>query len=86
MSSHNDLFVCRVDDAADASAINEMGLRACKQALISKGSNSAPSNSKLRPGMTTSLLSTSSDSGLVAVDEGKSSKGLVAASYTGVSA
>lgn len=38
------------------------------------------------PGRTTSLLSASSDSGLVAVDEGKSSKGLVAASYTGVRA
>jgi hypothetical protein len=75
------------NDAADASAINERGWRAWRQAPMSNGCSSAPSNIRLTPGKTTSLVSESSESVFTAVGDGVSSvTDLVAASYTGVSA
>lgn len=72
--------------ADEASEIKAIGCRAWRQAPISKGSSSAPSNRRVTPGRTKSLLSASSDSPF-GIDVGAdSSIGLVAASYTGLKA
>ena len=75
------------NDVDEASAISERGWRAWRQATISKGCNSAPSNIRLTPGRATSLVFASSWSDFAAGVDGCSSEmDLVAASYTGVSA
>jgi len=48
------------NDVDEASAISERGWRAWRQATISKGCNSAPSNIRLTPGRATSLVFASS--------------------------
>lgn len=68
------------EEAVAASAINEMGWRACRQEPISNGCNSKPSKRRLTPGRTTSLMSVSPGSAFIVA---ASSIGLMAASYTG---
>lgn len=74
------------DEAAAASAIKELGWRACRQAPMSNGCNSEPSNIRFTPGRITSLLSFSSGSVFNILVWGTSSTGLVEASYTGANA